>query len=340
MSHDNNDRRGRDQGRRNNRNDRLTAINVDPTHYGLPVGPQDDVDEISAALLKAREKCNVLAPAMRLEYLPPNHELSMLVVQFPLDGIQLKQYQGEEQAAKFQANGVWYSLDGGKLTLTKTALEQLAQAASISWIFSKCGRTDDRKTPLLWSYRMTCKIKGLDGRTREETCEHELDLRPGSPASKKAAGKTGEAGTAIRNARINGAQLCESKAKNRVIRAALGISSYTVEEARKPFVFPVLRWVPPADNPMIQAMIAAKELGLANELFGALPFGVAAEPERVLEQEPQRRPALPAPEDDIEDPEEAARKNRERQPVRQERQQRGGEPWRDGPDEGRFGGGR
>ena len=337
-------RRGQDQGRHQNRPE---VINVDPERYGLPVGPQSDVDLISAALLKAREKCNVLAPAMRLEYLPPDHMLSMLVVQFPLDGIEIKQWQGEESAAKFQANGVWYSLDGGKVTLTKTALDQIAQAAGITWVFEKCGRTDDRKTSLRWAYRMTCQLKGLDGRTREVSREHELDLREKSPAAIKAAGKGGAGGTGLRNARINGAQLCESKAANRAIRAALGIHSYSIEDARKPFVFPVLRWVPPA-NPMIQAMIAAKELGLTEQLFGSLAFGAAPEAERVIDQEP-RRPALPAPQDEP-DPEEQERRNAQREPVRQERPRDGGqhrqrgrrdEPWGNGPpDDGRHGGGR
>ncbi len=280
--------------------DQTTAIAiVEPETLGLPKRPQTDVDVISDCLLKAASGANVLAPAMKITHLPPSHQISFMVVHFPTDGIRTKQDRdGNIIADSQQSNGVWYATDGGKLAHHRSALDQLAQAAGITWVSEKCGRTDDPRVPYKWSYRMTLRVKGLDGQVREVSREHELDLRSNDKDKSAAAAK---AGRGLNNARVHGAQLCESKAANRAIRAALGLRSYTVEEAGRPFVLPVLQWVPDMSNPVIAEMVAAAELGLADELFGARTKAAMGqvhlvEQARVIDAPTDGEPAqLPAP---------------------------------------------
>ena len=310
----------RDHGRRNDGPEILT---IDPKRLGLPAGPQADATLITDCLLRARQHANVLAPAMQITDLPVDHVITFMVVLFPVDDLEIyRNRDGVPTAGKNQSNGIWYATDGGQLAHHRAALDMLAQAAGITWVHAKCGRTDDRSRVGLWSYRMTLQIKGLDGRTREVTREHELDLRSGDGSMSPAAAK---AGKGLRNALIHGAQLCESKASNRCIRAALGLRAYDVDEARRPFVVPVLRWVPDASDPMVRRMIAAKELGLTRELFGAEAEASAqvhlVDGARVIDHDPRpARAARQLPDNSSEvDPwsgaEEQEQRNNDRQPV-------------------------
>lgn len=294
------------------------VLEINPTRLGLPSGPQSDAASVTNCLLTAQRHANVLAPAMQLQSLPPDHQITFAVLLCPLDGIRTYRRDNEDHASGGQSNGVWYATDGGRLAMHRNTLDQFANAAGIDWLADKCGRTDDRSQPYYWSYRMTCQVKGLDGRMRQVSREYELDLRSSGEAMSPAAAK---AGKGLRNARIYGASLCESKAANRAVRAALGLRAYTVEEARLPFVVPVLQWVPPTDDPMIRRLVAAKELGLVSELFGA---EIAADrgsvhlvdDARVVDAEPAALPA-PDPLQDLPGAAAAAQANASRQAVQQ-----------------------
>ena len=341
------------QGRQDDRDPApLPILEIDPRRLGLPSGPQSEVQSVTDCLLRARQHANVLAPAMQLQELPVDHVITFMVVLFPTDGINTyRDQEGRELASRQQSNNVWYATDHGDLAHHRAALDMLAQAAGITWVHSKCGRTDDRRKPYLWSYRMTLQIKGLDGRTREVSREYELDLRGVgdnlSPAAKKAG-----TGKGLPNARIHGAQLAESKAANRAIRAALGLHAYSVADARKPFVLPVLRWVPDANDPVVRRMIAAKELGLVSELFGAEAAAAQAaggtvhlvDPARVIDHDPrparaaQARPALSdnGQDDDMADLQAQVERDRQRERVPVERSgSTGGSPWDEQPYDAR-----
>ena len=270
---------------------KITALMVQPAQMGLPSGPQTDPATVTDCLLHAAAVCNVLAPMMQITHLPADHQITFMVVLFPIDGIKTYTKDGEVRASRQQSNGVWYATDNGNLAHHRSALDQLSQAAGITWVPEKCGRTDDRSHPYRWAYRMTVKRKGLDGRVTEVTREHELDLRGSvgrlSPAAEKA-------GKGLRNARIHGAQLCESKAANRCIRAALALRSYTVEEAARPFVLPVLQWVPDMSDPVIRRMVGAHEMGTIDLLYEAeAAAGVLVDDDRVIDAPPVTPPLLP-----------------------------------------------
>ena len=291
----------------------LPAIrSIDPTQYKLPAAPVREVGLVSNALQIARDGgCIVLAPMTQISHIPHGYAVSLRVVLFDAA------FSAAQREKK--TNGTFYRTDDGTLALHRTALDQLAAAAGLSWVSEKCGRIDDGKVVGLWRYRMTARYRTFDGTVREVSREFELDLVDGSPASQKA-------GNGLRNARIYGASLCESKAANRVVRAALGIRAYTEEEAARPFVFPALVWIPPVGNAAIDEMIAASELGIVSQVFGPAsgrrtvidvavpPEAVPPEAEMLLED----RDAIPMPDARAEADRLAARARVDRQPVADE----------------------
>ena len=245
-----NDNRNRNDNR--NQQPKVSAIvKVDGTRYGLPQGPVTDVGLVRDALATALEKgCNLLAPLTQLQTLPPDHEVALVVVAFPLDG-----------EWSNRSNGTWYEVDGGKVSLHRGALDRLAAAAGLSSVPEHC-RVELVET-FFWRATYTVRGKGFDGQERTVTKSVEFDVRQDSPEARKL-------GRGLAGARKFGARHAESKAANRAIRSFLGLNgSYTRAAAAKPFVFPKLQWVPDMSDPMIRRMVAAKQLGIVDQLFGA-----------------------------------------------------------------------
>jgi len=232
-----------------NRNDRQLPARVEPSQLGLPDEPVDDLAKIRHALENAQRQANVLAPLTPLDYIPPDHVVSFKVVLFD-------SHEGWDN----KSNGTWYQTDGGKLALHRSSLDKLAQAAEISTIDSRV----QVMAPFVWRCAVTVRMKGMDGQMRTIIRSKVIDLSDGSPEARKCGGDR-----ALLNARSHGAQLCESKAANRAVRAILGLKgAYTKAEAERPFVFPKLTWVPDMNDPEIRRMVAARELGLIGEIYG------------------------------------------------------------------------
>ena len=235
-------------------NNENTALErVDPATLGLPPDPITDINEARNALTHAANKhCNLLAPLTKLNYLPESYQMVIRTVFAP----PLK--QGNRK--KGDSNGYWWVTENGKPALTRASLDQLAQAAGITDVDSRI----DCPEPYLWICTHTIAMRDLDGRERRVTRSKEVDLRDGAPLTQ------GKSDRNVKRAREHGAQVCQSKAANRCIRAALGVKgSYEWDESEKPFVFPVLQFVPNMADPMIARMVAAKELGVIDNLFGA-----------------------------------------------------------------------
>lgn len=239
-------------------------VGVDPASFDLPSGPIADISRLRGALSVAAANCNLLGPEMQIDRVPLDYAISLRVVRLPAD------LSGD-------SNGVWYKQEGGKLALHYSALNILAQAAGITWLSVQHERMGE---PLLWRVVAKARCRLFDGTYREEIASRELDLREGSALTRsiKSSGQLGKM-------RAVGAEQCESKAKARVIRALLGLrSSYTVAEAKRPFVVPTLLYMPP-DTVEIRQMVAARELGIVAELYGPRPaariIDVQPEPERL-----------------------------------------------------------
>lgn len=235
----------------NNRNETTAlARRIDPAEYGLPKGAITDAEVVEDAFAHASDRgCNILAPITQI-HIPPNHEITFSVVVFPFD-------DGKWNA---KSNGTWYKVDGGKVALHRSALDQLATALGLSSVpnesHTECIALN------VWKSKQTFEGRGPDGNNRKRHGSVDVDLSDGSPRAAQA--KKG-----LVNARKFGARLAESMAANRAIRAFCGLKGgYTVDEARQPFVYMTLRWVPDMSDPEVARMVTAKQLGIVSEIYG------------------------------------------------------------------------
>jgi hypothetical protein len=255
-------------------------VKRDTTALAIPTAPITSSDVIDNAIESVRKhRFNLLGSVRPGMPIPEGYAITLATVDLPTSD-----------------SALWYKVDGGKLAPSKVALDRLAELAGISDEYTK--RVDDGKTPFRWEYESSVLIRALDGSTRRVIRRREVDLSDTGPdftlavESAKRAGKykEGSVPAQIQQARKFGAAICESKAHNRAVRAALGIAAaMEPAKAEKPFVVPKLTWVPPRDNAAIQQMIAAKELGLVDALFGGRPANqptIAAEPTGEIVNEP------------------------------------------------------
>jgi hypothetical protein len=240
---------------------------IDPARVGLPSRPVTDLALVNDALENARARgWNVLAPVTAIQYLPPDHQVAIRVIQFNAH------FTDADREAK--GNGTYYLTDG-KLSHGRAALDMLAATAGIGWDPAGCGRTDDGSERFLWSWRMTALVKTMDGQIRPVPRSKTIDLRDGSAETVTVKQRRNQdpeiypwSPARLAKAREYGAAMCESKAANRAIRAALGLQiSYTEERAAAPFVFPTLVYILP-DTPEVRLLRAAVELGVVSQVFG------------------------------------------------------------------------
>ena len=220
---------------------------VDPAELGIEVASSTDIADMRSALVHAAAAgCNVLAPITTLQRIPPMHEMGITVVAFSTAGMGPK------------GNSTWYTTDGGGLALRRAAIDQLAQAAGLSSVPSGCCVEQvDRGT---YKATHTVRGKGLDGTERVVVAS--ATAGGGKYADRKA----------------------ETMAHNRCVRRFLAIKgSYTKEEAVRPFVLAKVTFAPDMTNPVIAEMVAAKELGIVGEIYGAR--AAAQRPGQIAEAE-------------------------------------------------------
>jgi hypothetical protein len=206
----------------------------------LPSEPIVDVSRARGALTIARKAGNLLGPEVTIDHVPRNYAIAIRHIRL--------------DEADF------YTVDGKK-AIGLSGLRKLAIVAGISFTDSSPRETPH---PLVWGYKVTGKMRLIDGRDVVQTLGHTLDLRDGSPLAKGM--KDGQ----LQKYRAFGPQHCESRAQARVIRSLLGIRSYTPTEAAQPFFFAALVWMP-VESKELDMMIAARELGIAAEVYGAAP---------------------------------------------------------------------
>lgn len=246
---------------------------LDPGRFGLITKPTTDIDVARDQLIEAQKLgFNLLGvTAMRIDEIPPDHRLTIRLVRFPIADLDADYRAYLDRASKREdgprrwdddhpnTNGVWFLTDDGNPALTRASLDRLGQAAGLRDAPQYCRRVDDGKRPWYWRYAHGVRVKGLDGQYRVIVREKELDL-----SDEVCVDFKGKPWSAARKARAreHGAQVCQSKAANRAVRAALGVrGSYSWVEARRPFAVPVMMWTPP-DDPEVRRMVAAVELGL------------------------------------------------------------------------------
>lgn len=248
---------GNEQGRgggNGNGQQRPGGVDVS-SELQLPSGPVRSPAEGTQALTRAVDAGAILlAPRTAIGEIPVGYELLVRAVRFPTGG-------GKEANGKW-SNGVWYTTDGGGLALHRSSLDQLAQLAGISSVPDACRVVE--MTRYCWKATHTVRVRDLNGTWRTAVGNRIVDARgPNADLSIPQGDKL------LRTLREHGPAQAESKARNRAIRAALGIrGSYTPEEANRPFVCPVLQWKPDMSDPIVRQMVAASELGITDRVYG------------------------------------------------------------------------
>lgn len=236
---------------------------IQPASVGLPTQPISNSADLGAALGKAlSEHLNIMGGLSAGVAIPTNFSVSLRVEHLPLTDAAL-----------------WYDADGGKKAPSKNALNRLAALAGVS---IRTRRVDDRSDPLVCEFEATARIRDLDGTWREITDNKRLDLRDGSPQARALKDRqlAGQRGF------IDGH--CETKAKNRAIRAILGIpTGMDPKAAARPWVIAKLQYSPDLADPEIRRMQAAAEFGVVGALYGAAPARPVIE---AIEPEPEFKP--------------------------------------------------
>ena len=247
---------------------------MNPATYGLTGAPLSTPADVGEALTALRSRgVNLLGPECRVDFLPRHHLVSLRWMFFD----RMLPEPATNRAGKELGNGVWYPQAGGGYSLNWPSLNQMAGLCGVSWL--SFDRTDDGLTPLYWRFQGRAKLKFFDGGEHEAEGTGESDLRDGSAevAQVQDAAQLGKM-------RAKGSQRAESIAKSRIIRELLGLrQKFGMAEADMPFVWPCLVFCPPAD-PELDRMIAIRELGLSDMLYG--PRTVA----RVIDVQPATAP--------------------------------------------------
>ncbi len=238
---------------------------------------QTQVNDINQRLQSERTKgAHVLAP-MTLQTIPPMHRPVVVSVQIDPDPNSKEVYKQR----------------GGGLSLSAIAFKKLGDAIGIQWVPEECGRTDDGKDPDYVCYRMTGLVKALDGTWRKIIGDKEIRM---SVIIEELTDSYREKAQKYLHDPKDGPDFCKSypdpevwiaekvrqdalqMRKHMLARAqsgalaratkALGIrETYTLEELKKPFVFPKLVFSPDPNHPQDRAFLLAQGAGAINQLY-------------------------------------------------------------------------
>jgi hypothetical protein len=148
-------------------------------------------------------------------------------------------------------------------------------------------RVDDRKDRDYVAFEAFGAIRKADGQLVPVKAfydldfiiiEEDLEVQYRAKASKGKYKKTGQeledyvefcVGRDMRSKRRHRATLCESGARNRVIRSLLGIKKvYTGAELQKPFVCVRITYQPDYDDPEVKRLITMASLGSMATVYG------------------------------------------------------------------------
>lgn len=247
--------------------------------------------ELTAKLEEYSKSVNLVTPATSVASIPEGCEVAISAIQIDPDP---------------KSGGDVYEVGGGKLGLSKYALDRISNAAGISWDAHQSRRLDDARDPHYCHYKAVGVYRHFDGTEVQLQGEKEMDLREGS-AQVQALWERYESGLAkfkagqqkyppkdptaqIREMRLHILAHAESKAKLRAIRS-MGIkTAYTAEELKKPFMVARLMWTGQSQDPALRAeafrMRGMQMMGGMRAMYGA---PVAPPPGPAL------MPAAPAP---------------------------------------------
>lgn len=224
--------------------------------------PTRDLRAINAALQQLRSDTknpvHLIGPGVRslnrLEHIPENFHVVWHVFLFdPTVG-----------GPHVYHDNSW---KGDVVALKRDALLELWMSADGRHMLTE--RMDDRSQPNYAEYKWTGAALGLNGMPIPYASSHQLDLRDGSADYEGMVGGEKKNWKQLQGARSKIAQLCESKAQNRVIRSILGIQqNYPAAQMAWPFVLMKIVFMPDMKDPITRGLVTMNALGMSNAVFG------------------------------------------------------------------------
>lgn len=212
---------------------------VDSAELQSVTGTFETPDACNAMLVHASRIGHLVSPAQSVGQLPLGTALAVTPVFIDVD---------KET----------YNLQGS-LALDKVALEKIGDALGID--FTESYRTDDMRDPHYCAWTVRGEYRRLDGRVRTIIKSADIDARDGSTytlLTQERAKQSGKPNKELEMTRQFLARQCESKAMNRVVRAAAKLrQKYTRDELQRPFIVVSLALTGRCpDRPDIEAIFA------------------------------------------------------------------------------------
>ena len=252
---------------------------AEPTHQELALASTYDPGVISERLQRLSAEYHLVAPANEVADLPEGFGVTISLVRV------------DPNPKAGEVNEI-----GGKLALSKVAIERIGAAAGVDWDPHLTRRLDNGKDPHYVHYIAVGWIKNFDGTLRRISGTVEIDAREGSPqldeikakAAKRKkdeeyyAKKDNRAPKQLDDGESQTLELrkfilrhAETKAKLRAI-VSMGVKrAYQKEELSKPFAVASLIFTGHTNDPELRRtfaiMKAQAALGGAAALFGPPP---------------------------------------------------------------------
>lgn len=224
------------------------------------------------------EGCNILTPAITLEGLSEHHKATVEMLSLSPD----PDY-GDVYKDKLSANFI----------VKKQGLDKLSVLAGIIWPpEGATTRVDDGQNRDYIAFKAFGAIRKADGQCVPCQAYYDMDLialeddlvhqyqEKARKATKPKMNKEKQieyvdycVGRDMRSLRNHRATRCESGARNRVIRALLGLKQkYSKAELQKPFVAVRITYQPDYNDPETKRLITLMSLGAQGNIYGmAMP---------------------------------------------------------------------
>lgn len=172
--------------------------------------------------------------------------------------------------------------ESGSFIITKQGLERLSVLANIIW--NKSQRLDDEKNKKYIKMEAHGALRLADGSLSPDNRSYGIDLEARAEllryeyiARGKKLNKSGQVlddyvdfcvGERIAYIRNHMDTLCETGAKNRVIRALLGIKTYTKAQLNNPFVCVTIAYTPDEEDPLVRELLTLQSMGALSQVYG------------------------------------------------------------------------
>lgn len=240
------------------------------------VGSYSTASAINARLEAAADQAHLVSPMTSVGQLPPGWAVAITSVLIDV----------ERET---------YPTSGGKVGLSKVALDRISAAAGISWVTSE--RVDDGSHPHYCAWKVVGYVRNFDGTSRPIVGSKQMDLRDGSETAKQLGAK--ELGQMRRFIMEH----AETKARLRAVRSIGVATGYTKQDLQKPFVIAQLMLTGKVHgNPELETALALRIADAALAGSSALYGAPAAQAQHAAPMLPRSAPppvgAVPVDDDD------------------------------------------